>query len=151
LSDGWFWFANLIEYEELSYQAWVKTGQSRYRDKIGARDREIEQAMEEYEFPDLRGRWHLLKGHLGIEDALSSEDHTGLPVALEHYKVGFTQIARGFVGSHGAAAIPREFERFGELFRRLPLDTQAQWQEGLRRAWREADATSLLARLGELF
>ena len=34
LSDGWFWFANLIEYVELSYRAWAKTGRREYRDQI---------------------------------------------------------------------------------------------------------------------
>jgi len=26
LSDGWFWFANLIEYAELSYKVWLGSG-----------------------------------------------------------------------------------------------------------------------------
>lgn len=153
LSDGWFWLANLIEYVELRYRSWVKTGLRTHRDQIADREANIMEAMSQYEFPDLRGRWDLLQGHLGIHDWLATEDETLLNVALENYKGGFALIARAFVGSSGAAAIGGEFETFGKLFSRLPPDIRAEWQEELRRAWTTVDngSTLLLARLEELF
>jgi tetratricopeptide (TPR) repeat protein len=153
LSDGWFWFANLIEYVELSYRAWVKTGQRAHLDRITARAPEIRMAMSEYEFPDLKGRWNLLQGHLLVHDSLETRDTSRLNVALQHYKEGFSQIAQGYVGSSGAAAISGEFETFGELVWQLSPETRAGWQEELRSAWSalENGSTLLLARLEELY
>jgi tetratricopeptide (TPR) repeat protein len=153
LSDGWFWFANLIEYVELCYRAWVLTGRREHRDDIAGHKAEIRLVMEEYEFPDLRGRWELVNGHLAIHDALETEDDSRLRTALEHYKEGFTLIAKGYVGSSGASAVPGQFKIFGELFSRLPAATQAEWQNELRRAWErlERGSTLLLARLEELY
>jgi tetratricopeptide (TPR) repeat protein len=152
LSDGWFWFANLTEYVELSYRAWAATGEPRYRDEIGRRTNAIAQAMKEYEFLDLRGRWHLLRGHLGIHDALRKPDLDLLDEALENYKVGFALIAGGYVGSSGAASIADEFDRFDALFERLPTDVQGKWRQRLYDAWRgEQGANLLLARLEQLY
>jgi tetratricopeptide (TPR) repeat protein len=160
LSDFRFWFANLIEYVELAYRAWVGTGQreDRYRDQIVQRAPEIEQAASKYEFPDLIGRWNLLQGHLAIHDALTSDDQSQerdalLSDALENYKVGFPRIAMGYMGSYGAAALPSEFAKMGELFRQLHPDTRAAWLEKLRHAWSDVEhgSTSLLARLEGLY
>jgi len=154
LSDGWFWFANLIEYVELSYQAWVTTGRRAYRDQIAGRAAEIDEAMSEYAFPDLKGRWNLQQGHLGIHDCLETEDWSQLGTVLERYKEGFAQIAQAFVGSSGAAAIPGEFKTFGELVWQLPEAIRAEWQQELRRAWTDlphGGSTLLLARLEELY
>jgi tetratricopeptide (TPR) repeat protein len=153
LSDGWFWFANLIEYVELCYRRWVTTGLRADRDDIEGREAEIGQVMEEYEFPDLRGRWDLLNGHLAVHDALETGDESLLRTALERYKKGFTLIAQGYVGSSGASAVPGQFKIFGELFSRLPAATQAEWQNELRRAWEglERGSTLLLARLEQLY
>jgi AAA ATPase domain/Tetratricopeptide repeat len=152
LSDGWFWFANLIEYAELNYRAWSETQRREYRDRINARGPEIEQAMADYTFPDLEGRWHLLQGHFGIHDAVANADESRLPEALEHYKRGFEQIVEGYVGSHGMAAIPYEFKRFQDLFSRLSDETKAVWHDELSRHWSDLEhgSTILLARLGEL-
>jgi tetratricopeptide (TPR) repeat protein len=153
LSDGWFWFANLIEYVELSYRAWVKTGQRAYLDQIAGRAAEIAQAMSEYEFPDLKGRWNLLQGHLVIHDSLETGDTSQLGTALQHYKEGFAQIAQGYVGSSGAAAVSGEFKTFGELVWQLSPEVRAEWQEEFRRAWstEAPGSTLLLARLEELY
>lgn len=158
LSDGWFWFANLIEYAELSYRAWVKTGQSRYRDGIEWCKEDIGQASAEYKFSDLEGRWKLVQGHLGIHDALNRPD-PGRPdpgllaAALENYKTGFVQLTQGYMGSSGTAALAREFKKFSDLFLRLPQDVRAQWQREFRRAWsgRSQCSTLLLARLEQLY
>ncbi|HLX48037.1 MAG TPA: AAA family ATPase [Streptosporangiaceae bacterium] len=155
LSDGWFWFANLIEHAELSYQAWVDTDtrDPRYREEIDRHEVDIQQAKREYEFPDLIGRWNLLHGHLGVRDFLNSQDPSFLPAALENYKSGFALIAQGYVGSSGASAIRREFEIFKGLFSQLPPSTQTEWQNQLRSAWTgpESGSTLLLARLEELY
>jgi tetratricopeptide (TPR) repeat protein len=157
LSDGWFWFANLIEYAELSYRAWVATRQPAYRDQIAGKADEISRAMREYEFPDLKGRWNLLQGHLGIHDALDTTenavDESGLSAALENYKTGFALIAKGYVGSSGAAAVASEFKTFRELVWQLTEEIRAEWQAELRSAWSglPQGSTLLLARLEELY
>jgi hypothetical protein len=149
LSDGWFWFANLIEYAELSYRAYVQTGDRQHRDQIDGQADAIGEATERYRFPDLEGRWNLLRGHLAIHDAVVEDDPSGLSEALESYKTGFMQIAEGYVGSSGAPVIPREFEGFRELFVQLPAAVRARWLRDFRQAWR--GSTQLLARLEELY
>lgn len=153
LSDGWFWFANLIEYAELSYRVWVETQQDQYRENIVDMAEEVRLATDEYTFPDLTGRWSLLQGHLAIYDYLQTEDENTLNSALESYKSGFAHVAKRHVGSSGAASIPSEFKAFRQLFHRLPLAIQAGWQAELRAAWSDLDdgSTLLLARLEELY
>ena len=153
LLDGWFWFANLIEYAELSYRAWAETGQQSYRDQMLAREADIQEVMTRYEFPDLQGRWDLLLGHLGIHDWLAAGDPARLDEALERYKAGFALMALRYVGSSGAAALPGEFEGFRRLFEQLPGQIRAEWTEEMRRAWagQESGSILLLARLEELY
>jgi tetratricopeptide (TPR) repeat protein len=162
LSDGWFWFANLVEYAELSYRAWVETGRDEYRDGIDVMAPAIEeavtefidQAISEWQYPDLRGRWDIVRGHLAVQDWKRSRDDALLDVALDAYTQGFGLIAQGgHVGSSGTSVIPGEFTTFRELYRGLPPDVQAAWRESLRRAWRDLEegSTLLLARLEELY
>jgi tetratricopeptide (TPR) repeat protein len=153
LSDGWFWFANLIEYAELSYRTYAETGEQRYRDEITRHEGDLRQVMAELAFPDLRGRWLLLQGHLGIHDWIRSADDDVLAGARDSYIQGFRLLADAYVGSSGAAAIPGEFRRFTDLFRNLPKEVQADWRRAFRRAWSQlsAGSTRLLARLEELY
>ncbi|HEY3907964.1 MAG TPA: AAA family ATPase [Streptosporangiaceae bacterium] len=153
LSDGWFWFANLIEHVELSYRAWEETGQQAYLDLIVNRGPQIAQAGEQFEFPDLRGRWKILQGYLRIGEWRTAGDASSLDSALEFFKVGFAEIAQQHVGSSGAAAIPGVFRKFATMMWGLPDPIQAQWQGEFRRAWSgdSQGATLLLARLEELY
>lgn len=154
LSDGWFWFANLVESAELSYRAWVRTGLRKYRDKITELGPGIEEVMSQYEFPDLRGRWDIVQGHLAVQEWEEARDDSLLSAALAHYKHGFVQIAQGgHVGSSGTSVIPGSFEIFGVLFWRLPSDVRAEWQEEFRRAWSGLGqgSTLLLARLEQMY
>jgi hypothetical protein len=153
LSDGWFWFANLIEYVELSYRTWVSTADPAYREQIAARAPDIEQATNEYDFPDLKGRWNLLQGHLCVRDWLAAGDRSQVRAALGHYKGGFALIAEGYAGSSGAAAIEGEFKTFAELAQQLTPEIRAEWQDELRGAWYNLQngSTLLLARLQELY
>lgn len=153
LSDGWFLFANLIEYAELSYEAWLKTGHVRYLAQIAGREAEIRHVMAEYEFDDLRGRWLLLQGHLGIHRWEESRDERELSAALDRYADGFALIAKGYVGSSGASAIPDEFRQFDNMLRKLPPEVREEWLRHLRSSWRsvERGSTLLLARLEELY
>jgi hypothetical protein len=82
LSDGWFWFANLVEFIELCYRIWDESRQRSYLDRISSRVAEIAQAMDEYEFPDLKGRWNLVRGHLSLSAWLEDQDDVGLLRAL---------------------------------------------------------------------
>jgi tetratricopeptide (TPR) repeat protein len=153
LSDGWYWFANLLEYAELSYRGWVETGQQRYHDEITRFAPDIAQAVREYEFPDLEGRWKLLQGHLGIHEWERNGTADSLESALGNYMEGFGLIAEAYMGSSGASAIPIEFQTFGGLFRRLPAEVRSDWRRRLRTAWsgRQSGSTLLLARLEELY
>jgi hypothetical protein len=153
LSDGWFWFANLIEFAELSYHAYVKTGERQHRYEIGAQAAAIAEASARYQFPDLEGRWNLLQGHLAIYDNVTGGDPGGLAEALERYKTGFMQIAEDYVGSSGAPVIPKEFKEFREVFVQLPQDVRAHWLREFRGAWSgpSRGSTQLLARLEELY
>jgi len=153
LSDGWFWLANLIEYAELCYRAWSGGGNERYIELIppvAGKLRETETA--ELEFPELRGRWNVLQGHLAINRALAG-DEDALEVALENYRIGFPLVTHGWVGSYGASVIPEEFTKFRELVWKLPPETRAHWRRVLDRSWsgQEEYTTQLLARLVELY
>jgi len=152
ISDGWFWFANLIEYSELSYRIWLDSRDPDDLARVTSREAEIDAAICDYEFPDLEGRWYLLQGHLAVWRYLDSPNEADLATALRHYTVGFAQIAKRYVGSSGAAAFGGEFETFEELVWRLPDETRAAWREHFLEAWSTADSDSvlLLARLEEL-
>jgi hypothetical protein len=153
LSDGWFWFANLVEYAELSYRAYISTGEPAHRADIDRQAGAVWTAATRYSFPDLEGRWRLLQGHLAIHDAVAAGDPSGLGAALENYTAGFQLIAEGYVGSSGAPVLPREFEKFQVLFSQLPPDVRSRWRREFRRFWSGPGhgATQLLARLEELY
>jgi hypothetical protein len=153
LSDGWFWYANLIEYVELCFRLWMKTGDAAYRRRIQVRADEIAMAESEYTFPDLEGRWLLLQGHLRVHDSLASGDEGLLELAREDFKRGFILIAQRFVGSSGASAGAEEFKEFADLIWGLPQHIRAEWQAEFQRAWSEEEygSTLLLARLEELY
>lgn len=157
LSDGWFLFANLIEYVELCYRVWYENRERSYLDQIASRRTEIDQVMAVYEFPDLKGRWNLLQGHLAVHDWLEATEETRDPgllnAAWHFYADGFALIAQQHVGSSGASAIASEFEKLGTLVWLLPEEIRAQWQRDFRRTWGEsaAGSTLLLARLEELY
>jgi tetratricopeptide (TPR) repeat protein len=157
LSDGWFYFANVIEYVELSYRAWTETRQDVYLRKIDSRVADVEEAMGQYLFADLRGRWLLVQGHLAVHRWLGARDDRELDAALANYREGFALIAQDYVGSSGASAIPGEFRKFRQLFEQLPQDIQARWLTEFRSSWRrsgeegeQGSSTLLLARVEEL-
>ena len=153
LSDGWFWFANLIEYAELSYAAWLKTGDPAYRDGIGGCASEVRQAAAEHQYPDLRGRWLVVQGNLQVRAWKADHDMRHLDEALDLYTRGFALIAEGYMGSSGAAAIPGQFEAFRGLLHELPPDIHRQWLQQFRQEWSTPPGGSdlLLARIAELY
>jgi len=154
LADGWFLYAGLVEYAELSYRAWTQTRRGDYREQITARTDDIDRAEEDYSFPDLGGRWKVVHGHLALHDWEASGDTSYLGVALRNYKEGFEGIAKqGHAGSSGPSKIPEIFKIFGDLFRRLPADVRKEWYEELNSAWLDKDeaSTLLLTRLEELY
>jgi hypothetical protein len=154
LSDGWFWLASLVEYVELCYRTWVACGEHGYIRRIDERAADIVRALDEYDFPDLKGRWYLVEGHMEVHGWLNAKekDDRQLDAALEKYREGFALIARAYVGSSGASALPVMFDTFEELFTRLPDAVQIAWQNQLRRAWhgQQEGSTMLLARLEAL-
>ena len=153
LSDGWFWLASLIEYAELCYRAWSDGQKPGYLELIPAiAVRLQEPELDELEFPELRGRWNVLQGHLEMHKGLAG-DESRFEVALDNYRLGFPLITHGWVGSYGASAIPGEFTKFRDLAWRLPAETRAHWRQVLEESWssQEESATQLLARLEELY
>jgi tetratricopeptide (TPR) repeat protein len=161
LSDGWFWCANLVEYAELSYREWIRPdADPRHRANIDRRSAEIDRVVGAYSFPDLKGRWGLLKGHLAARDFKRSDAvgeldaaRAHLEVALAHYQEGFVELAKRHVGSSGTASLSAEFAVFEEIFYGLPEDVRADWQARLRSAWAAIDGEEsmlLLAHLEEL-
>lgn len=155
IGDGWFFSANLMEYLELSYRGWVSAKeQSGYRTAIADLIPAVDDAIKTYNFPDLSARWELLQGHLIVHDALDSGQHGNLDQAVRHYSTGFRMLADKRVGSHGSAAIAREFVTFRDLFVKIPDAVQRAWYERLLRDWSPTEtgrSTSLLARLEELY
>lgn len=166
LSDGWFRLANLIEHAELCYRTWAATGDARYRELIDQYEPELRTATSEYEFPpdgglraargfpDLRGRWEILRAHLAVKDWAATDGEGLLDAALCDYRNGFLHIAeRGHVGSSGTSVIPGAFEAFKELFSGLSECVQSQWLGVLQRAWSEPvpGSTMLLAELEKLY
>jgi hypothetical protein len=148
LSDGWFWCANLLEYAEMSYRRWRDTEDPRYRDNIEQRSAEIDRVLGDYRFPDLRGRWSLLKGHLAVR----SGDVDRLDEALAYYEKGFADLAKRHVGSSGTASLNAAFAAFELIFSSLPENVKEAWQVRLRSSWTAAGEASmlLLAHLEEL-
>jgi tetratricopeptide (TPR) repeat protein len=153
VADGWFLFANLIEYVELSYRSWRETGRREYLDHINEREPEIVQAIDDYDFPDLEGRWALLKAYMTVEQGLATGEEAPLVDVLPSIVEGFALIAKAYVGSHGAAAIPFEFNRLEEVIRRVPPHIRERWYAHLRGVWSDPDHgdATLLARLQELY
>jgi hypothetical protein len=152
ISDGWFWMASLIEYAELCYRAWSDGKKPGYLLLIPAIANKLQAPeVDELEFPELRGRWDVLQGHLAIREGLDGNE-AKLDAALDNYRKGFPLITHGWVGSYGASAIPGEFGKFKELFRLLPAQTRSHWLQELEQDWssREESSTQLLARLEEL-
>lgn len=152
LSDGWFWFANLVEYAELSYRRWRDSGAPRYRANIDKRSAELDRVAGDYSFPDLKGRWSLLKGHLAVRDYHDSNEAARLDEALVYYEKGFADLATKHVASSGATSLKAEFDAFEVVFTGLPADARAAWQARLRSAWTAAGelSTLLLAHLEKL-
>lgn len=155
LSDGWFWFANLVEYAELNFRLWHRDReQTRYLANIDARSEEIDQVAEDFSFPDLKGRWRLLQAHLAVHDYLDrGAGKDKLDRALDLYEAGFVNLATRHVASSGTASLRGEFVIFRSVLLELPDEVQAAWRLRLRSAWAAAGEVSmvLLARLEELY
>lgn len=153
LSDGWFLLANLIESAELCYRSWEEGGDTSYLEHIPAIAERLQAPQaRELHFPELRGRWDVLQGHLTMRAGLDGNTDM-FDVALKNYREGFPLIMHGWVGSYGASAIPAEFSKFSDLAWQLPVEVRVRWLRELRQAWsgQGESATQLLARLAELY
>jgi hypothetical protein len=144
LSDGWFWFANLIEFAELSYAAWLETGNPAYRDYIYRYADEVGQASAEFQYPDLSGRWLVVQGNLQVRAWQADNDVTHLEEALGLFTRGFALIATGQMGSSGAVALPRQFKALRELLQQLPPDIRLQWLQQFSQEWSDPPGVSEL-------
>ncbi len=155
MSDGWFWLANLVEYAELSYRRWTETRKPEHREDITRYASQVRNAMAEYKFPALNGRWQVLSAHLLVQTWLDRPDGGQLlSMALRDYREGFRQIGeRGHVGSSGTLVIPGTFKTFGKMLKSLPEDIQSQWITLLQMDWggTHPGSTLLQAELEKLY
>ena len=62
LADGWFWFANIVEYAELHYRAWVRNRQDENRAEIAALVPEVRWCRRNTCSPTLPGDGACCKG-----------------------------------------------------------------------------------------
>jgi tetratricopeptide (TPR) repeat protein len=154
VADGWFQVSNLIEYMELSFRTWMRTGELHYCTAIVTSMRDVDKVLDNFGFPGLRGRWDLIRGHLAVVDSLRTDNPKILERALYHYSQGFRSLSRGHAESHGVAAIPYEFAKFRSFYAQLDPDTRREWREVLREDWTTAKpnryTASLLDRLSDL-
>lgn len=153
VADGWFYSANLIEYAELRYRRWLSSCEPEELAAIRGGHAQIEEAMRTYSFPDLVGRWDLLKAYLMVEEGQRTGDRRRVEEAVTLVAEGFRLIARSLVGSHGAAALPAEFSRLHVVLESLTREEQDHWYSALRPVWGEPDSgeATLLARLQDLY
>jgi tetratricopeptide (TPR) repeat protein len=149
LSDGWFLFANLVEFAELSYDAWRENPEDRYLDQIRDLDGEVDRVSQDYDFPYLAGRWKIVQGHLMAWQAVESGAATSFAAALEQYSAGFELIAEGNFSSQGVTALSDEFAKFHDIFGQLPQEVRRTWERNLRKKW--SNRLVLLARLEDLY
>jgi hypothetical protein len=164
IDDGWMWLANMVECAELNYHAWLRGEDEQYRRDIASLEDGVAQAEAAYHFPDLSGRWRLLLAHLAVRDALkegnAARQASLFAQAVEGFKRGFGLLAQGYFGSHGAWAIPKEFQAFAETLARLDRETRKEWCEELDEVWSDPqkgyirstrESASLKARLTEIY
>lgn len=158
VQDNWFEIANAIEYAELALRLWEKTGSSTYRERIFAHQDIIEAKEKDVHlgFPDLFGRWHLIKGHVAAREGVRARKVVPdravqqWNTALEEYGTGFSLIAKGYFGSHGIPAIPRESAKLRQHISKLPKKVALEWCEHLEEQWgRDAGKSVLLLALVE--
>jgi tetratricopeptide (TPR) repeat protein len=153
LSDGWFWFASLIEYVELAYRTWVATGSPELRTAIDGKAEEIRRGISEYYFADLEGRWLIVTANLALRDWTARRDDTLLDPAMRDYAEGFRLLAQGQFGSSGASLIPSRFAQLKSMFPALPASEQERWRSELHRSWSNIGdgSTALLSFLVQLY
>lgn len=140
VTDQWFYFANLIEYAEHCHQAWMTTGDIKYRQFIDEYAKDIEKASKQQKFPDLQGRWEVLKGHLAAASGLASksiaESERTFDEALKHYAEGYRLIAVGYQASHGASALGYEMRKLKAVMEKLSETERTRWFKELDDVWR---------------
>lgn len=163
LADGWFMFANLIEFVELCYIALIELGDETYLQKIYDKEKDIEDAYREYQFSDLRGRWGILQGQLAFLKATDSDDNeivnNQLEKSLNLFATGLPLIAHGYVGSHGAIALKSEFNKLEKVLAQLDENKRVEWFKHFDQAWskhtegirKDRQESSLLASLKRLY
>jgi tetratricopeptide (TPR) repeat protein len=153
LSDGWFWFASLVEYVELCCAEYLKTGDQSLADAIERKAGDIREVADAYQFADLLGRWHVVLADLDLNEWRNSLDEAALDSAMAHYIDGFKMIAQSQFGSSGRWSLPPRLGRFFAAFKELPERQRARWLPEMYHSWRSsgADSTVLLANIEQLF
>ena len=113
LGDGWFRSANNIEYVEYAYRAWTDIGERRYRDLIDELARTSPRSCGDYGLRDIAARWELLQGHCSRTTPWTVPRTRAISTRpSSSTRAASGSLADESVGSHGSAAIAREFTRF---------------------------------------
>jgi tetratricopeptide (TPR) repeat protein len=135
IADGWFRSASLIEYLELCYRTWCDLRDRHYRARIEERAAAARELLERYRFKNFVGRWEILQGHIAMRDFLNSDLFGEPDGALEHYSVGFLELAGKNVGSYGFEAVYTEFAELRRLYVQLRPEVRSAWYDRLQHDW----------------
>ncbi|WP_420642382.1 hypothetical protein [Candidatus Leptofilum sp.] len=148
----WFLMSNIIEFSELAVQLWHDTEIPEHHEKILKHESLVKTYDQnpEYEFKDLFGRWHLVKGHKAWYEGKQAVKHNkgsaeaSWQTAMEEYALGFSMVAQGYYGSHGIGALPKEGERLKHHVLELPVEEGKRWCNYFHQEWGELDDPAVL-------
>ena len=105
--------ANNIEYVEYAYRAWTDDRRGPVPRPVDEHVRASRRWSATYRFRDIAARWELLQGHLITNDVALAKwgpDERSRHCDRRTTRTGFRMLADESVGSHGSAAIAREFD-----------------------------------------
>lgn len=157
VTDLWFKFANLIEYVELCYQTWQSKEKedNKYRDLIENQRKRLDTIQNELKFPNLQGRWEVLKGHLLVDDGFDLNDTKRAKKlfdnALELYKRGFVLIVTGYQASQGIVGLNRQMVVLKKVMNRFSNEEKKNWLNTLNESWQSWPDESQRIQLDPLF
>ena len=157
VTDLWFRFSNLVEYVELCYQTWQVGDRKhiKYLKLLEEQRENLEKARRELTFPNLQGRWEVMKGHLLAEEGLALGDSQKANLkydeALDQYKNGYVLIVTGYAASQGIAGLSRQMVHLRRLLNRLSEQERERWFKELIEVWRAWPVAKEREQLDPLF
>lgn len=154
VTDRWMRIANGVDFASLAYNAWIETGDFKYRLKVDEMREEINAALSVHgasTFIDFRGRWEVIQANCKTADGLAKplRSEELYEEALKLYVLGFLNIARGSaplqasrsLGSLSSRSLDNLSRPFYELLKTLPQTVLVHWLDTLDREWRNLPDT----------